>query len=97
MALTNGITGVSSPFWRSKDRNPAILAARRRLSCVVVSTVAAAPNKQTYIEAISAMDSTDVKNVKHTPRNTQTLPAGPPLAIEEAPVLYRHQKEHGFR
>lgn len=33
------------------------------------------------------MESTTVSIVTHTPRKTQTLPAGPPLASEDAPVL----------
>ena len=41
----------------------------------------------THIEAISAMESTTVSIVMHTPRKTQTLPAGPPLASDEALVL----------
>jgi hypothetical protein len=40
------------------------------------------------MEAISAMESTTVNIVTHTPKKTQILPAGPPFASEEAPVLY---------
>ena len=40
-----------------------------------------------YMEAISAIERTTVSIVTHTPRKTQTLPAGPPLAREEALVL----------
>jgi len=58
-----------------------------RWSCSQQFTIGTGGSTSNYMEAISAIESTTVSIVTHTPRKTQTLPAGPPLASEEALVL----------